>query len=450
MNKQKSTQGTPSWRDVLPIHPACALFPQMSEAELRELGEDIKKHGLKQPIVLWSESPETKHKASLLDGRNRLDAAERAGVLIIDDDGTLSVELPHAIVEIEVCYSFDPDPYAAAARYNYLRRHLTQEQREEFRIRYIAACPGKSDRQIAKELGVTDKTVAAARIKGTTCGAIPNVETRTDTQGRRQPSSKPPRRKKTAADPAPGWRETAPTPQPALIWKCNREDGTYQAADYFVEAVVGLFSNKNDYSVYQGDQPKLSDRRCLGPRFPTLKQAKEAAQRDYELRQKTPEPPSSPESPAANAALQAAGSAAPQAPKQPPEAPDASTISEAGPLAAPLPDTPSALAKLINDKLAAINAGIAKIRDSYIKVLRHSDKRQRVNELLALIAALDLTLSDLDVTNTLKGAQIATPAGDLDRIPPLLDRRDPAPADPAEAGSEGDPAAAGDAATTKH
>jgi hypothetical protein len=43
-----------SWRDVLPIQSAADLFPLMSESELRELGEDIKKNGLRSPIVLWS------------------------------------------------------------------------------------------------------------------------------------------------------------------------------------------------------------------------------------------------------------------------------------------------------------------------------------------------------------------------------------------------------------
>jgi hypothetical protein len=40
-----------TWRDVLPIHPAAELFPLMSEAELRELGEDIQANGLQAPIV---------------------------------------------------------------------------------------------------------------------------------------------------------------------------------------------------------------------------------------------------------------------------------------------------------------------------------------------------------------------------------------------------------------
>jgi hypothetical protein len=41
------------WREVLPIHPAAELFPLMGPEELRELGEDIKKHGLTAPVVLW-------------------------------------------------------------------------------------------------------------------------------------------------------------------------------------------------------------------------------------------------------------------------------------------------------------------------------------------------------------------------------------------------------------
>jgi hypothetical protein len=46
-------------------------------------------------------------------------------------------------------------------------------------------------------------------------GDVEKFPRRKDTAGRRQPSSKPPRRKKAAADPAPGSKET-PTPTPQL------------------------------------------------------------------------------------------------------------------------------------------------------------------------------------------------------------------------------------------
>jgi hypothetical protein len=56
-----------SWRDVLPIHPAAELLPAMSETELRELGEDIKKNGLQAWVTLCNYD----NKLCVLDGRNR-------------------------------------------------------------------------------------------------------------------------------------------------------------------------------------------------------------------------------------------------------------------------------------------------------------------------------------------------------------------------------------------
>jgi len=63
-----------SWRVTLPVHPATALFPQMSSDELRELGKDIRKNGLRSSIALWQ--PDKGASALLLDGISRLDAVE--------------------------------------------------------------------------------------------------------------------------------------------------------------------------------------------------------------------------------------------------------------------------------------------------------------------------------------------------------------------------------------
>lgn len=54
------------------LHPACALFPPMTEAELGALAEDIASNGQRDPIVL--------HEGKILDGRNRLAACQRADV----------------------------------------------------------------------------------------------------------------------------------------------------------------------------------------------------------------------------------------------------------------------------------------------------------------------------------------------------------------------------------
>jgi ParB-like chromosome segregation protein Spo0J len=53
-------------------HPICLLVPSADEDELQNLTDDIRAHGLIDPIVLFE--------GMILDGRNRAAACERAGV----------------------------------------------------------------------------------------------------------------------------------------------------------------------------------------------------------------------------------------------------------------------------------------------------------------------------------------------------------------------------------
>jgi hypothetical protein len=185
-----------SWRDVFGVHPVADLFPLMKEEspdELRALSEDIKVNGLQNRIVIWE--PPGNEKCELFDGRNRLDALELAGLLIVDEDtvwlrrpdGT-KCQMPAKYIDAEIC---EADPYALAISLNIRRRHLTAERKRELIIEIIARAPKKSDRQIGKEIGVDHKTIARARAKGEDVGRIPHVETRTDTKGREQPAAKP-------------------------------------------------------------------------------------------------------------------------------------------------------------------------------------------------------------------------------------------------------------------
>ena len=63
-----------AWREVVKVHPAAELLPRMSDAELRELGEDIcAATACILPVVIFADQDGTER---LLDGRNRLDAME--------------------------------------------------------------------------------------------------------------------------------------------------------------------------------------------------------------------------------------------------------------------------------------------------------------------------------------------------------------------------------------
>jgi hypothetical protein len=146
-----------SWRDVLPIHPACELFPLMTPAELRALGEDIRANKPQFPIATWFD-PMRKVEL-LVDGRNRLDAMEKVG-------------LPTA--EVMSCRSrltcIDPWDFVVSA--NIKRRHLTAEQKRELIAKLLKATPEKSDRQIAETVKASHHTVGVVRGKMESRGQI--------------------------------------------------------------------------------------------------------------------------------------------------------------------------------------------------------------------------------------------------------------------------------------
>jgi ParB-like chromosome segregation protein Spo0J len=87
----------------IPFHPLADIFPLLDPKEQMSLSDDIKAHGLHEPIVM--------HEGKILDGRNRYQACLMAGV-----DPTQK--------------EFDgPDPLAFVISANLHRRHLTDEQR---------------------------------------------------------------------------------------------------------------------------------------------------------------------------------------------------------------------------------------------------------------------------------------------------------------------------------
>lgn len=88
-------------------HPAAELFPLMADAELAELAEDIKTHGLHEPVWLIDHEGDT----VILDGRNRFRACELAGV------------------EPRTRRYSGPDPIGFSISQNMQRRHLTPGQR---------------------------------------------------------------------------------------------------------------------------------------------------------------------------------------------------------------------------------------------------------------------------------------------------------------------------------
>src|SRR5262249_40373226 len=187
-----------SWRDTLPIHPAAALFPRMSSDELRELGKDIRKNGLRSSIALWQSDKEAS--ALLLDGISRLDAVEvelgrpvrvvtrtyrlrTRWSLETDENGEL-VPVTNLIGEGNttaeqqtfILLGRDVDPWAYVISANLHRRHLTAEQKRALIAKLIKATPEKSDRQIAETVKASPTTVGMVRAEMEATGDVSKLD----------------------------------------------------------------------------------------------------------------------------------------------------------------------------------------------------------------------------------------------------------------------------------
>ena len=86
----------------LKVHPAADAFPLMDERRYAELRDDIREHGLRQPITICD--------GMVLDGRNRYRACVELGIA------------PKTVV-------YEGDPWACAWSLNGQRRDLVAEQR---------------------------------------------------------------------------------------------------------------------------------------------------------------------------------------------------------------------------------------------------------------------------------------------------------------------------------
>jgi hypothetical protein len=110
----------------LPVHPAAAMFPMVSDDELDELAADIKANGLLHPIVISD--------GQIIDGRNRREACRRAGI---------------AKPQTEDLNGHDPIAYIVSANIN--RRNLTKGQRA-MALAKLYPVPAKGGRGKKSEL----------------------------------------------------------------------------------------------------------------------------------------------------------------------------------------------------------------------------------------------------------------------------------------------------------
>jgi ParB-like chromosome segregation protein Spo0J len=153
------------------FHPIAAMFPLLDGGEYAALVDDIRAHGLREPI--------TRYQGQILDGRNRLRACNEAGVepRFVEFDGD--------------------DPHAFVVSANLHRRHLTLEDRRRIAMELLKATPARSDREVGRMARVSKNTAAVVRADLVASGQIDQLAKTVGADGKARPA----RRKKTAPEP---------------------------------------------------------------------------------------------------------------------------------------------------------------------------------------------------------------------------------------------------------
>jgi hypothetical protein len=113
------------WRETYKVHPAADVFPMMPEDELDALAADIRANRLTSPIsffvpenVLCATIEYVKANGELADGRNRMEALERAGIALT----------PCAVETVNIN---KVDPVAFIKGRNLHRRHMLKSERAD-------------------------------------------------------------------------------------------------------------------------------------------------------------------------------------------------------------------------------------------------------------------------------------------------------------------------------
>lgn len=142
------------------------VMPDLSPDEYAELKADISERGVMIPI-------EMDEFGNILDGHHRLKICKELGITdyptITRKGWTESQKRTHA------------------RKLNIARRHLNREQRQELIREQLKETPERSDNSIAKDLGVSDKTVTVQRKMLETASEIPNLNTSLGLDGKEYP-----------------------------------------------------------------------------------------------------------------------------------------------------------------------------------------------------------------------------------------------------------------------
>ena len=234
-------------------HRFAKLFPEMTAGEFDEFVEDIKMHGLREPIALYD--------GAILDGCNRYRACKRAGV-----EPTFAYPAFHGDKKQQ-----DAQALHYVVSRNLKRRYLTVPQRTTL-LRDLRQQPewrDASNREIARQIGVSEATVRRAQIPPTAGGlsashdadapqAIENTQPASQHTVTVKRGEQEFRQRKPAPAPAPERPKPAPAAfAPADVMVRMRLDAQRLKGADLAQLIAEWITARTDVSVAIGSKPDI-------------------------------------------------------------------------------------------------------------------------------------------------------------------------------------------------
>ncbi len=167
-----TTKARSTKRTKKTVYEPVIKLPALSYEQFVALRDNISVNGVVVPILVDSDGPKRK----IIDGNYRKQIAEELGYDC--------PEIVHPNLQEE-------EMRTLARALNLSRRHLTQEQKREMIADQIEETPERSNRWIAKQLGVHHATVGAVRGELQSVGQVAPLDRRTGNDGKLYPTTKP-------------------------------------------------------------------------------------------------------------------------------------------------------------------------------------------------------------------------------------------------------------------
>lgn len=217
------------------------LFDLLPEDEFQALKADIAKRGVLVPIEYDSDK-------NILDGHHRERACRELGI----KDFPVVTRL----------FASDEEKEEHVVTLNVRRRHLNGEQKRKWIAWFLTRHPERSNVQIAKEVGVDDKTVGSVRREMESTSEIPRLDTRVGRDGKSRPAVAPSifstsRQAPRAQEALTDLGVAAPAKQ--LDLKRAERIAREQAADRRRAAVIEEVTGDGEVEIRHGDFRKVLD-----------------------------------------------------------------------------------------------------------------------------------------------------------------------------------------------